>query len=245
MKKNIFLLASSVLFSLLFLTTCGLDAYYTLNPPPSVVFRPDDNVTSNSQRYFDFYTATNSTTDSSFRFLGTAVYYRIYANKTVMDSHRSSISSVNTSSDYSAAAIRMIGYGYQQLNTSDGSIQPLLSDEGVRVQIRLTNNQEGVSDDIGNKAQITHINKIPRRALGTSKTFDFGRYEDSAYSANKDNYTPPASGDEDYEAGDVTSKKYYVNMYAVAVGRDTTYTMYYSNVQPLGYIVIDAGNIHN
>ncbi|MBO7122940.1 MAG: hypothetical protein J6V90_06630 [Treponema sp.] len=244
MKNKFFLIASSVL-SLFFLTTCGLDTYYTLSPPPAYLWYPSISITDKAQKYFDFYSATNTNTDGSFRFLGTAVYYRIYASQQTMNSHISSISSVNTSSDYSAAAIRMIGYGYQQLYTADGSIQPLISVEGARVRIRLTNNLESVSTGIGNSAQITIINKIPRRALGVNKTFDFGRYEDSRYAAQKDNYAPPVQGDEDFESGTVSDKKYYVNMYAVAVGRDTTYTTYYSNVLHLGSIVIDAGTVDN
>lgn len=244
MKKNIFLFASSVLFSLFFFTTCGLDTYYTLTPPIRVIHTVNYTNTDPDQNYLSFTTAVNTNPDTSFRFLGTAVYYRIYANTSTMLSHISSISSVNTTSDYSAAATRMVGYGYQQMNTSDGSIQPLISAQGADVQIRLTNNQESVSPDIGNTAQISLINKIPRRALGTNKTFDFGRFENSLYTPSE-NYTPPASGDEDFENGDVTDKKYYVNMYAVAVGRDTTYTTYYSNVLWLGTIVIDAGNVNN
>ena len=246
MKKNFFLLALSV-FSLFFSTTCGLDTYYYLNPPPAYLWYPSVSMADKAQKYFDFYPATYTSSDSSFLFLGTAVYYRIYANLSTMNSHISSISSVNTSSDYSAAAIRMIGYGYQQLYTSDGSVQPLISSlyKNVSVRIRLTNNVESVSSGIGNAAQITVINKVPRRALGVNKTFDFGRYEDPAYAAHKDNYAPPVSGDEDFEAGTVTDKKYYVNMYAVAVGRDTTYTTYYSNVLHLGSIMIDAGVVDN
>ena len=243
MKKNIFAIASSVLCLFLF-STCGLDAYYTLTAPPAYLWYPTASITDKAQKYFDFYSATNSNTDGSFRFLGTAVYYRIYANLSTMNSHISSISSVNTSSDYSAAAIRMIGYGYQQLYTSDGSVQPLISAEGARVTIRLTNNLESVSSGIGNAAQITLLGKAPRRALGANKTFDFGRYGDSKYQP-AENYARPVQGDEDFESGTVSDNKYYVNMYAVAVGRDSTYTTYYSNVLHLGSITIDASLIDN
>lgn len=248
MKKSYFILASFLILFLVFFTACGLDTYYTLNPPPGLTHAVDETVSDAAQRYFGFISATNNNSDSSFRFLGTAVYYRIYANSNTMKSQAASITSVNTSSDYSAAANRMISYGYQQLYTSDGSIQPLISAEGKRVEIRLTNNMETVSTGIANTAQIIIDGvawKTPRRAIGPSKTFDFGRYEMSKYSAQKDNYAPPALGDEDFENGEVTSKKYYVAMFAVAVGRDTTYTTYYSNVLYLGSIVIDAGEENN
>lgn len=250
MKKNFFILASSVLFSLIIFTTCGLDTYYTLSPPPMATNQPDATATGYdaAQMYFGFISATNTNYDTSFRFLGTAVYYRIYASASTMLSHRASISAVNTSSDYSAAANRMISYGYQQLYTSDGSIQPLISAEGRKVEIRLTNNHEEVSSGIANTAQVSidgSVWKTPRRALGTNKTFDFGRYEMSKYNAQKNNYTPPTLGDEDFENGTADENKYYVTMYAVAVGRDTTYTTYYSNVLYLGSIVINADNEHN
>lgn len=249
MKKNIFLLASSVLLASILFTTCGLDTYYTLSPPTGPIHTPVYDAVDPDSRYFSFTSAVNTNPDTSFRFLGTAVYYRIYASSSTMLSHRASISAVNTSSDYSAAANRMISYGYQQLYTSDGSIQPLISAEGKKVEIRLTNNQETVSTGIGNTAQITvdsAFYKTPRRALGTNKTFDFGRYdkESSGYTP-KDNYALPKDGDEDFENGTVENNKYYVTMYAVAVGRDTTYTTYYSNVLYLGTIGIDANNEHN
>jgi len=248
LKKNIFLLASSVLFSLIIFTTCGLDTYYTLSPPTGPIHTPVYDAVDPDSRYFSFTSAVNTNPDTSFRFLGTAVYYRIYASKSTMQSHRASISAVNTSSDYSAAANRMIGYGYKQLFTSDGGYL-LIADEGKKVEIRLTNNQEKVSTGIGNTAQISidsAFYKTPRRVLGMNKTFDFGRYdkESSGYTP-KDKYTPPASGDEDFENGTVEDNTYYVTMYAVAIGRDTTYTTYYSNVLPLGTIGINANNEHN
>lgn len=247
MKKNFFILASSVLFSLIIFTTCGLDTYYIVRPPTGPIHTPVYSADDPDSKYFSFTSAV-SDTDSSFRFLGTAVYYRIYASVSTMQSHIASISAVNTSSDYSAAANRMIGYGYQQLYTSDGSFL-VISDEGKKVDIRLTNNQESVSTGIGNTAQISidsAFYKTPRRVLGMNKTFDFGRYDkESLGYTPKDNYTPPASGDEDFENGTVEDNKYYVTMYAVAIGRDTTYTTYYSNVLYLGTIGINANNEHN
>lgn len=248
MKKNFFILASSVLLAFILFTTCGLDTYYTLSPPTGPIHTVDQSNTDPDQNYLSFTSAVNTNPDTSFRFLGTAVYYRIYASVSTMLSHRASISAVNTSSDYSAAANRMISYGYQQLYTSDGSIQPLISAEGRKVEIRLTNNQETVSTGIGNTAQISidsAFYKTPRRALGTNKTFDFGRLGKVGQPLPDEYYTAPAVGDEDFENGTADENKYYVTMYAVAVGRDTTYTTYYSNVLYLGSIVINANNENN
>ena len=60
---------------------------------------------------------------------------------------------------------------------------------------------------------------------GSNKSFDFGRTED-----DKEVNVEPSQGDVDFASGTFTEpedKKYYVNMYAIAVGRDTTYTNYY------------------
>ncbi len=241
MKRLHFIFA---LFALILFSGCGLETYYTLNPPPRAINAPVYTSVDYTANYFEFESATNNNSDSSFLFLGTAVYYRIYADSSVMLSRRASISSVNTTSDYSAAALRMIGYGYQQLNTSDGSVQPLITAEGATVRIRLTN--YGDANDANNdyRATISVINKIPRRTLGNNKTFDFGRRDKSAYGPSE-NYALPVSGDEDFESGTVTDNKYYVDMYAVAIGRDTTYTTYYSNVLHLGSVPIDASLENN
>ncbi len=243
MKKKTLFVAAFVFASLFFFTTCGLDTFYTVSAPTTVVHEPVYTSSDFASNYFHFKSAINSTTDSSFNFLGTAVYYRIYASSSTMLSRQSAISAVNTSSDYTAAATKMIGFGYQQLNTSTGSIQPLITAQGVDVIIRLTNyGQEG---DANNeyRAQISAIAKIPRRSVGPTKTFDFGRHANSKY--NSEYNALPVSGDEDFENGTVTDNKYYVDMYAVALGRDTTYTTYYSNVLHLGSIPINAAAENN
>lgn len=245
MKKSHFLFAAFVLAAMVFFTTCGLDTFYTVAPPTTVIHEPVYTSTDFASNYFHFRSAINSTSDSSFNFLGTAVYYRIYASYSTMLSRQSSISAVNTSSDYSAAAVRLVSYGYQQLNTSDGSIQPLIAAQGAEVLIRLSNYGEEKDQKNEYRAQISAIGKIPRRSVGVGKSFDFGRYNISKYSSNRDQYAPPVSGDEDFESGTVENNKYYVDMYAVALGRDTTYTTYYSQVLHLGSIPIDAGAENN
>ena len=238
MKIKCLPLALFVVGAAFFFTACGLDTYYTISPPTVVIHEPVYTSSDFASNYFHFRSAENTTSDSSFNFLGTAVYYRIYASASTMLSRQSSISAVNTSSDYSAAATRMIGYGYQQLNTTDGSVQPLISEENVDVYIRLCNFGEESNPDNEYRARIGVLDKIPRRAIGTTKTFDFGRHANSKY--NSEYNALPAAGDEDFESGSVTDNKYYVDMYAVAVGRDATYTTYYSNVLHLGSIPIDA-----
>ena len=245
MKKNIFIAASSLFIAFLVFTACGLDTIPIVNPPTVVIHEPVYSSADFSSNYFDFRSAPSSATD--IKFLGTAVYYRIYASYSTMVSRQSSISAVNTSSDYSAAANRMIGYGYQQLNTSDGNIQPLISDSDIPVYIRLAN--YGAGDYSANQyaAWIKPLSKVPRRTVtvgGRPKTFDFGRH-DKPSKYDPDLNSLPASGDEDYENGTVENNKYYVDMYAVAIGIDTTFTRHYSQVLHLGVVPIDASKEDN
>lgn len=160
-----------------------------------------------------------------------------------MESNHKYIEAVNNSTNYSAAAERMIGLGYQELNISNGA-NPFPASQGKHVRIRLTNYLE--SDDkngIGNKAQIevdgTNVGE-PRRSIGDKFSFDFGRYGKDNYKDTVIRYDPPSSNDEDFSGSSPSGGKYYVDMYAVAVGRDTTFTTYYSNVEYLGSVTIDA-----
>lgn len=151
------------------------------------------------------------------------------------------IEAVNNSTNYSAAAERMIGLDYKELNTANGILGSFAADKHVR--IRLTNNKETSPTEINNNAQIEvdGINVgIPRRLRGNSYSFDFGRYGKSEYADPNIIYNSPTSNDDDFEDGTVSDNKYYVDMYAVAVGRDTTFKKYYSNVTYLGSITINA-----
>lgn len=166
-----------------------------------------------------------------------------------MLSNHNSIEAVNNSTNYSAAAERMIGFGYRELNTDRGILSPFAA--GTQVLIRLTNNHEKNNDgtlsaEIGNKAQIIEIGGtevgIPRRSLGNLFSFDFGRDgKPSEYPTTNIRYDHPTSNDDDFSGSAPSNNKYYVDMYAVAVGRDTNFTKYYSNVTYLGSITIDAG----
>lgn len=160
-----------------------------------------------------------------------------------MISNHNSIEAVNNSSNYSAAAERMIGLGYRELNTDKGILSPFAA--GTRVHIRLTNYKEKDSGEIGNKAQIEVDGidiGIPRRSRGQSYSFDFGRKKDPAKypESSTVQYASPSSSDDDFSGSAPNDNKYYVDMYAVAAGRDTTFRKYYSNVTYLGSITIDA-----
>lgn len=239
---------------------CGLDSYYVMDRSPSAVRVPVYTEDDQAGRYFDFYAAYNSNVgNEEFRFLGTRVYYKIYTSASSMNSNHNSIEAVNDSTNYSAAAERMLNYGYQELNTNEGSVTPLVpsGQDGARVRIRLTNYYEGITSEdswwssaarieiIPSQSEGATVKYVPRRSIGQSYSFDFGRYGKSEYSNSGINYDAPASGDEDFSGGSPSGGKYYVDMYAVAVGRDTTFTTYYSNVEYLGSVTIDATSENN
>lgn len=240
-------------------TACGLDEFYELDPPVRCNNQPDSN-TEYATRYFEF--TTNETgennknyidSSSSFKFLGTAIYYKIYNNLSTMDSDITTISTLINSTNYSNAVSRIREtLSYQELGTvkiensqrREISTNPLISAQGKNrtVYIRLTNYQ----DTKEFSARIL-IDKEPLKdgdfelypsRSGSNKSFDFGRTED-----DKEVNVEPSQGDVDFASGTFTepdNKKYYVNMYAIAVGRDTTYTNYYSNALHLGSVSITA-----
>ena len=240
-------------------TACGLDEFYELDPPVRCNNQPDTD-TEFASRYFEF--TTNETGEnnknyidpsSSFKFLGTAIYYKIYNNLEKMQTDITQISVLINSTNYSNAVSKIREtLSYQELGTvkiedtqrKETSINPLISAQGKNrtVYIRLTNYQ----DTKEFSARIL-IDKEPLKAgdfelypsrSGSNKSFDFGRTED-----DKEVHVEPSQGDVDFVDGTFTepeNKKYYVNMYAIAVGRDTTYTTYYSKALHVGSVSITA-----
>jgi hypothetical protein len=245
-KKVFYLVLISFCSCLVSFSGCGLTEYYTLDAPTVTYNSPSYTTTDYTAKYFDFLTRESGMTDylsssSDFVFLGTAVYYKIYNNYSTMLSRNSSISSVNTSSNYSSAATKMIEtYEYQQLGTDSGTITPLVSATGSnrRVYIRLMH--YGSSNDYAAKITIAGTELAVPLRVGNKYTFDFGR------TSSDDDNAVPVSGDDDVEYGTASSSgKWYVDMYAVAVGRDSSYTTSYSLVLHLGSVTIDQNETDN
>lgn len=239
---------------LLFFSGCGLDEYYVVAAPYLIYNQPTYSTSDYAEKYFDFYTYdTGQTTSSDFDYLGTAVYYKIYNNYSTMTTAISAITSLNSSTTYSAAADAMIDtYGYKELSTSSGTPSPLLPNinEDTRVYIRLMNYQDG---DYTAKIIIGYDGSdfsgdgdyVPRRNQTKKYTFDFGRVDSDTTNLS----VVPESGDTDvnYSSSfsDDDDSVWYVDVFAVAEGRDTTYTMYYSKVLHLGSVSIDASSEDN
>ncbi len=273
---------------------CGLDEYYVLEEPTGPnhlsYYLTDDY----AQWYCDFKTNDTGNSDylsssSSFRFLGTAIYYKIYNNTSTLTTHRSAISNVNTSSNYGTAATKMIEtYGYQPLSTSpnfnwypfveaassnrrvvlrlksyaSSLISGSLTDYTTRACIKIDDYYVGYDSDNNQvnyyydsstdtwyaedkSTVVTDFNlAIPYRYDATH-SFDFFDDDDDDSSSSRDILPvgDSTSSDDDYwfTSTATDEDEYYVQLYAVAVGRDSNYTVSYSLVLDLGTIPIKNG----
>ena len=242
---------------LLFLSSCGLDEYYEINAP---YIRNNDPgyETGYDNRFFSFVTNDSDSgveAGAGFSFLGTAIYYKIYNNYSVMNSDISTISSLSTSTNYQNAATKVVeGLSYQQLAIeNEDDYIPLIKkssdNKNQSVWIRLMNYQYQPGDPNSNQAfrarvEIDDTFKGCPMRVGGDKSFDFGRTSD-----DEDRNVVPQEGDVDVRFSSSWSDEdetiWYVNLYAIAVGRDTTYTTYYSNVLHLGSVSINAAEIDN
>ena len=94
--------------------SCGLEDTITVEPPTKRINDPLYSDTDYLNRYCGFKTEEDGNKDISFT--GTEVYYKIYNNYSDLTSQRSAITSVNTTSNGTAAATKLIDtYTFQPL----------------------------------------------------------------------------------------------------------------------------------
>lgn len=239
----------------LFNTGCGLDTFYMIDAPYSVIHQPTYDNIDYSYRYFDFW--TNETVEiEGFDFRGTEVYYKIYNNYSQMSSEISTLQSLaNDSEKNVTAADKMInptdsgGYAYKELKVSGKYESPLIPATGVnqRIYIRLTDYQSmpdysaricTIQDGEEKYLYESESKTIPVRNSSDIRTFNFGR------SGQYD--TLPTKDDNDVKIDTENKSEYwYVAMFAVAVGYDYTFAVYRSNILYLGSVRIDATSQDN
>lgn len=257
--KNGYIKTYTLLLLCLFiylLASCGIEEVFYLNAPTIAYNTPTYETADYTAKYVAFRTEESQDDGGAFSFDGTAVYYKIYNNYSTMISRNSAIESVNTSSNSSSAATKVIEtYGYKplgSLSASGSSLgSPLISDSGESrsVYIRLTtygNYAPYSADSFTSKILIgtnsdngTAPKYIPMRN-GNSKSFDFGRSSSDGFDTSV--AAIPSSDDDDVEYGSFSSSgTWYVDMYALAVGHDNSFTQYYSLVLHLGAIPIVQG----
>ncbi len=233
-----------------FSISCGLDVYYILYPPSNA--KVVDENTEALNRFFSFRTNDIENTSMSI-YTGTSVIYKIYNTLPKLISESSSISNYND--EFSEKGYnRAIALGYQQLAISNNDFPLIAKDSSDRsVEIRLFT--EGfVSDpyEAGIKVSGQYIMDgydiaIPLRENET--TFSF-------YSSEKDTivnghiYDNVIPNQEDIDVSYVSlsdpeqENVWYVNAFAVSVGMTSDFAYKYSELEPLGYIVIKESDFN-
>ncbi len=252
-QKNKFLSILFSIFACAFFYSCGLDSVITVNEPyvtyNSPLYSSEDYLTW----YFDFRTQENQDIESPNSFVGTEIYYKIYNNYSNLLSQRNAILSVNSASNGTSAATKMIDtYSYQPLGTKPVQSTSVFIPNGgsnrrVVIRLKTYTGQENYSGD--NKEQFVSCVKIenveqpyiPYRN-GNSKSFDFFDDDDSDSSSSVD--VEPEDGDADfyYSSSASESDTYYVQMFAVSVAFSTdSLANTYSLVLDLGSVPIRKG----
>ncbi len=197
--QKILYFAFLLFLSDVFFVSCGLDTTYSLTEPAGTNNTPSYTSSDESSNYFDFTTADSqnisleSSSDGSFRYLGTAIYYKIYNNYSTMLSQYNAIISVNTSSNGSAAATKMIDtYTFQQLGSKTIAWTPFINRSDVavksdrRVRFRLKNINSTTSSSYYSSETVAII----------SKNYGSGWYAGISESGEETYFTYDSSTDE-------------------------------------------------
>ncbi len=209
--------------------SCGLPVYYALNPPTPSAQPSNDPL----NRFYSFNTSDseNSTMDI---YQGVNVYYKIYNDPSSRDADINAVNSSNTEySDNGLRKIQSLGYAEltspKKISTENDTLFPITAANRL-IQIRLfTEGFSGLPYSAGVKINNTLIEGVvPIRAV-LSNSFDFFGEGPIPSSTDSDvKYTVNAGND-----------VWYVNAYAVSVGRNTSFQYFYSSLLHLGYITIE------
>lgn len=257
-QKGVFSLQCKVYIAIvitLLASSCGLEEDYVVYAPSVVGHEPLYSNLDFAENYVFFTTNDSANDNPSFNYRGTAVYYKIYGSVSMLQSTVSAIDGANKSSSADAASMVIDTYGYVELNTRSGQYSPLIASNSSNqsVYIRLTSYQDtAVHPEYAPKVIIGYTGDktaaasfVPVRNAGGKKYhFDFGRSNAAKYGSYAEDAKVPETGDVDV-AGSSSNGKWYVDMYAIGVGNDATFTKYYSSVLHLGTIPIDANNEDN
>ena len=231
----------------LFNFSCGLDVYEFIEPPSGVIHSPEYDTDDYQKKYFHFWTKEKDNANlANYKFLGTDVYYKIYNNLTTMNSERSTLQSLADSENSTNSADRMISsYSYQRLVYSGEKDAVLIpaTGENKKVYIRLSNYLDQdeysaricIGEETVVKGDEGYIGVPVRSGVsGNVLTFDFGR--------DGQNDAVPIDGDGDVKYSSTTTEegKWYVQLFAVAVAQDTSFTPAYSSVCFIGAVTIDS-----
>ncbi len=229
-----------IFFMLLLSIGCGIDNYIYLYPVTTYLNWPD--TTDESKNYCAFHTSdVQNNNAAAGYFKGFEVYYRIYTNRSTLESERLRIDSYNEDESTQAMAFSYMTstYKYRRL-TGSGRLSeyPLIPGDSYNrdVYIRLYNITGG-----GYTAGI----KVYNAGEDSTLLNDFGipRRTKGGITGNTDDYTFKIdyikSGDDDVSWTTFTENEiFYVQFYVVAYGYDESYQSLYSELFSLGYITL-------
>ena len=216
---------------ILFNLSCGLETFYVIESPDNVVHKPDCASIEHSDNYFEFY--TKDTTYDNLRFLGNEVYYKIYKSSDRLNSEANELINLSNKEDSSSyAAERMIqSYKFQPLRAAGHEGNSVLfpaTGNNQKITIRLnTYNIYPAQICIDDGASIG----LPVRNLERRAYFNFK-------AADADSIPKTEDVDVNTNGTSTDANTWYVSMFAVAVGQDSTYSPLYSNILYLGSVQI-------
>ncbi len=229
-----------VVFTCVFLfSACGLENYITIEEPGTVTNMPSVESGFDSM-HFEFF--TNERNDPSFK--GTDVYYKIFNNLSTMESQAATLDNLanNDETKINSASTMIQNNKYQRLKCDGIGNDPLIPSKSSvpyqRVRIRLT---DYLTEEY--KACVTIDDALlgkPVRNDG-SFTFNFGRTSEGVNNIVPG--TDEASEIQDYYKASSATKEgvWYVDLFAVSVGMDTSFSKFYSNIKHLGSVKIVEG----
>ncbi|MBQ0003079.1 MAG: hypothetical protein KBT21_06035 [Treponema sp.] len=230
--------------------SCGLDTFYIIPSPSEInLLTISNDDPGNNKVSF----RTNETgIASDFSFDGTYIYYRIFATKEACESSYTAIDAVNNDSNYETASNRIISsYKIIKFIDSGNNVDDyLIGYAGLNrnIEIRLTNYflPDSPMAEYMSFIKIDGLsNYKPVRSESTSsnpKYFDFGWRSFSGYN---DTCALPDKDSEDFDKGTSSDGYYYIDLYAIAIGHDTTIKTYRSRPLHLGVIKVNSKASNN
>ncbi len=226
--------------------SCGLDTFTVIEEPRQVTHLPTYE-SQYDEKYFAFQTC-ESTNASNDKFKGTSIFYKIYSDREKMTSEAGSLNTTGNSSATDAETL-IKRYGIKELKIEGYNDWPLIEETGNdrKIYIRLSNYQE--EESLSAQIRLDSIDGTAGTSLGKpirnfdDLTFDFGRTS----SDSEKNKIPVTGTDDDVSTSTtVTSEgNWYVSLFALGVGMETTYNVIYSNILYLGSVTIDANSFDN
>ena len=215
----------------LFFFACGIPVYYVIEPPQADHI-PTADTGDISQKYFSFICPYSSSSENSdFSLTGTEIYYRIYNNVDEMNSDISSINGRN--SEYSENGYRrMTELNYQEMWSDKGDF-PIIKKTNASRTIRIRLCAEGsYKAEIFDETNNNTISVPYRKGTGSTNSGNMSFEFTSSYHPDSDDQDTKITSSEQEDI------EWYVNLYAVTVGKDTSLSQQYSSVLHLGSLKI-------